>query len=211
MWKIEIIKEISLLRDGIVSVLERRFPNDIITAKGAAEFGEMFKSNLDADLVIIDLNTKIDILHLVQTLKNQVKRVIVWASTVDQEELIQTFQMKCSGYFFNGMEEEELVGAIHKVMAGDSYIHPELAPVLLEDYVKVKANIIERPIGVLSHREWEVLELMSRGMSNEQIGNSLYITDKTVKNHVSSILKKLQVNDRINAVLHALKKHWIAL
>ncbi len=65
-----------------------------------------------------------------------------------------------------------------------------------------------RPVGVFTNREWDVMSLLIQGYSNEKIGNHLYITEKTVKNHISSILRKLNVPDRTNAVLAALKNEW---
>lgn len=133
------------------------------------------------------------------------------ASSVTHFLLIKTFKMRLNGYFYNGMESQELTNAIDHIINSQTFIHPSLSNVLLEDYTTNKKTIVpSKPVGLLTRREWKVMELMTKGFRNEQIGNSLYISDKTVKNHVSSILKKFQVVDRTNAVLLALKKRWVA-
>nr|WP_204498302.1 response regulator transcription factor [Aquibacillus albus] len=91
-------------------------------------------------------------------------------------------------------------------------MHSKLAKVLLSDYIKVTSKKeTKRPAGILSKREWEVLECLSKGMKNEEIGKSLFISNKTVNNHVSNILQKLKVNDRTNAVLKAFQNEWLTV
>lgn len=211
MKKIIVIKDASLLREGIIGVLETRLSQCHIKTVSGAEWERGTKRDRVADLVIIDLDTRANIYHMIDEYRQSQTQLIVWASSIDNEDLLKTFKMKLNGYLFNGMEADELIYAINKVLGGDCYIHPELSPVLLNDYVRMNTITKTRPVGVLSRREWEVLELIAQGCSNDQISHELYITDKTVKNHVSSILKKLNVSDRLNAVLFAMKERWIVI
>jgi two-component system response regulator DegU len=110
------------------------------------------------------------------------------------------------------MEKEELLHALNVILVrNEVYIDPKIGEILLYNYLDLLKDLIERPVGILTLREWEVLELLSQGLSNSEIGSRLYIADKTVKNHVSSILNKLNVKDRTGAVVMAIKNNWISL
>ena len=86
-----------------------------------------------------------------------------------------------------------------------------LSPVLLNDYIKTTYNKVKRPNGILTEREWEILEQIVKGNKNSDIAEKLFMSEKTVKNHLLSIFKKLNVTDRTNAVLLAVKNNWFAL
>jgi two-component system response regulator DegU len=204
-----LIKQASLLRVGIVSALEDYYKLNVF-AYGSTEVHAIKHCLNEIDLVLIDLDTPINIIDMIEVCKKKNKKIIVWASSVTHFLLIKTFKMRLNGYFYNGMESQELTNAIDHIINSQTFIHPSLSNVLLEDYTTNKKTIVpSKPVGLLTRREWKVMELMTKGFRNEQIGNSLYISDKTVKNHVSSILKKFQVVDRTNAVLLALKKRWV--
>lgn len=207
------MKQQSPLRVGIVAVLEENF-NKRVLAYDASELDKIYSHLNEVNIVLIDLDTPApaDVLKGVNIAKSQGKKVIVWTSTLDHPYLHETFKMNLDGYFYNGMETDEIIYAIKAIQNSKPYVHPILLRVLLNDYSNYTSPVIsKRPIGLLTRREWDALELMVKGYSNEQIANTLWITDKTVKNHVSSVLKKLGVIDRTNAVILALKNRWFAL
>ncbi|MBN6206727.1 response regulator transcription factor [Ralstonia pickettii] len=108
------------------------------------------------------------------------------------------------------MELNQIKSAINEILNGYSFIHPYFSSIILNEYSRVTNREVTRPLGLLTKREWEILERMSSGYQNEEIANQLLISDKTVKNHVSSILKKLNVKDRTNAVLAAIENNWVS-
>ncbi|WP_163538978.1 response regulator transcription factor [Gracilibacillus sp. YIM 98692] len=204
--RIAIMKEASIYREGLIGVLTKGFPRyEIITI----EPNEHDKLNqYIIDILIIDIDNSENMMPIVNRYATQNKKVIIWTQNMEHENLDDLFKMNLHGYFYNGMEQDELIRAIQKIMTGRSYVHHELTPVLL-GYYRASSNPQEkRPVGVLTNREWEVMELLTQGYSNERIGQHLYITEKTVKNHISSILRKLNVPDRTNAVLTALRNEW---
>lgn len=200
------IKKPSLLREGIIELLKRRWDHERIYACDGSDI-ETYMSNCDIAIIDIDLETSK--LEIIEAFRDLQKKVIVWVSDRQHERLTKLFELGLDGYFYNGMEEQELLDALYIVKTGKKYIHPALSANLLEEYIRIHDKQPNQPLGVLSKREWEVLQLLSKGYNNVDIAASLYLSDKTVKNYVSSILKKLEVPDRTNAVIKALKQKWI--
>lgn len=210
MCNITIIKEKDLVRDIIVEKLEENLPEHSWTALDSNQFQK--KENLiQSDLVIIDLNTNINIQAAIDNFIEQNIRVAIWASDLDDNLLRELFRYGLHGYFYNGMELSELIFATKSMLNDQQYIHPKLSTVLLDDYVKLTRNKPIRPAGILTEQEWKVLEELGKGLNNCSIAKELYISTRTVNNHVSSILKKLHVSDRTNAVIKAIKNNWITL
>ncbi|WP_052345700.1 response regulator transcription factor [Paucisalibacillus sp. EB02] len=210
MCEITLIKEKDLVRDIIVEKLEENLPENTWKAFDTAEFNAL-KNTITSDLVIIDLNTKIDIIATIEDLLEKNVRVAVWTTDIDSPLLRDLFRYGLNGYFYNGMELSELVFATKMMLNDQQYIHTKLSTVLLHDYVKLTRKEPNRPAGILTEQEWNVLEELGRGLNNGSIAKELYISTRTVNNHVSSILKKLHVSDRTNAVIKAIKNNWITL
>lgn len=207
--RIAIVKEPSIFLEGILSVMEVEFPNyDVVTTTpGNIEA-------LDAyiiDLVIFDIDSKENLMPSIQRYLDKNKKVIVWTENMHHPDMAELFSMDLHGYFYNGMEREDLVHAIKRIIAGHPFVNETLAGVLLGTYREKTSKEPQRPVGIFTNREWQVMELLAEGYSNQRISETLYITDKTVKNHISSILRKLNVPDRTNAVLYALKNRWFVI
>ncbi len=122
------------------------------------------------------------------------------------------------------MDADALVDAVKVVAEGGSYLHPKVTHNLVKEYRRLANSDqvggggitgvlqqleIRRPLHLLTRRECEVLQLLADGKSNKSIGETLYISEKTVKNHVSNILQKMNVNDRTQAVVVAIKNGWV--
>ncbi|MNC26896.1 Transcriptional regulatory protein DegU [compost metagenome] len=126
------------------------------------------------------------------------------------------------------MEAESLINAIRSVCEGHAFIHPKVTGKLINQLRRmtylnetgVTTDTVVKEAGVkfiagdnnpLTRREAEVLRLMAEGKSNKMIGEYLFISEKTVKNHVSSILQKMEVDDRTQAVINSIKYGWVTL
>jgi len=151
--------------------------------------------------------------------------LIVLATIVDEEEVFQSFKVGAAAYLTRDISSEELVEVVQKVNQGIFIIeNPILTPSpasslfpALRGY-KQESGIWEEDTPrsevtspTISARELEILGSIARGNSNKEIAKSLKISDQTVKNHITSILKKLSVVDRTSAVVHALGHGWITL
>jgi two-component system, NarL family, response regulator DegU len=136
-------------------------------------------------------------------------KVATWSTTSNEKQLLSILQLNLDGYFIAEMEQNDLRIAFENIIKGNKYVHPYISTILLNEYERLSNSLVQRPIGLLTKREWEILDKMTNGYSNNAIANELNITDKTVKNHVSSILQKLKTKDRTNAVIVAIKNKWV--
>ncbi|HET7640348.1 MAG TPA: response regulator transcription factor, partial [Ktedonobacteraceae bacterium] len=139
----------------------------------------------------------------------------------DEERLFQAIKVGASAYYTRNITPEELKEAVRRVSHGEYLINddvlskPQLASRVLKSFRELSVEEEEPPgkdtYSPLSSREVEILDYIARGNSNKEIAKSLKISDQTVKNHITSILKKLSVNDRTAAVVHALRHGWIKM
>ncbi|WP_144469421.1 response regulator [Bacillus thuringiensis] len=134
-------------------------------------------------------------------------KVIVLTSFSDQAHVLPALRAGASGYILKDVEPDQLVEAIRSAYKGNIQLHPDIANALLSQTLPVEEKEEEPSIqvNVLTARENEVLQLLAKGMSNKEIASVLVITEKTVKAHVSSILSKLNLSDRTQAALYAVK------
>ncbi|AYF09338.1 MULTISPECIES: response regulator [Bacillus] len=134
-------------------------------------------------------------------------KVIVLTSFSDQAHVLPALRAGASGYILKDVEPDQLVEAIRSAYKGNIQLHPDIANTLLSQTLPVEEKEEESSIqvDVLTARENEVLQLLAKGMSNKEIASVLVITEKTVKAHVSSILSKLNLSDRTQAALYAVK------
>jgi DNA-binding NarL/FixJ family response regulator len=148
--------------------------------------------------------------------------VVILTPSEDEERLFQSIKVGAAAYCTRNITADELIEAVRKVSRGEYLINddvlskPQLASRVLKSFREL--TVEEEDNGEpkdfyspLSGREVEILDYIARGNSNKEIAKSLKISDQTVKNHITSILKKLSVSDRTAAVVHALRHGWIKI
>ncbi|CAM4076880.1 LuxR family transcriptional regulator [Bacillus manliponensis] len=158
------------------------------------------------DVVLMDLSMpEMDGIEATKYIKedNPSIKVLVLTSFSDQDHVLPALQAGASGYILKDVEPDQLVEAIRSAYKGNIQLHPDIANVLLLQGMPKQKN--EMQFESLTSRENEVLKLLAKGMSNKEIAAVLTITEKTVKVHVSNILNKLDVADRTQAALYAVK------
>ena len=165
----------------------------------------------DIDLAILDVDHIEDSHNLIDRLKHKKAKIGILVSNVEKEETLALLRLNLDAYFHTQMDQTEFNRAIDYVLKGNKYIHSNLTNYILKDYARLAGNIIERPVRLLSNREWEILEQMVKGYSNKMIGENLLISERTVKNHISSIFRKINVEDRTSAVVKAIRNNWVML
>ncbi|HLR08523.1 MAG TPA: response regulator transcription factor [Bacillota bacterium] len=211
MGSIAFIKQSNLLNKGIVKLLQRKTPEYQIKTYDQAHYDSICHKEHRPDIVVIAMNASTNIYNLVEHFSAFDIKIAVESSETESNALTELFKLGLHGYLYKDMGVNELQFAFKTILSGRQYIHPQLSPVLLNDYIRITRRKQTRPEGLLSEREWEVLEQITKGKSNSEIGKDLFIATKTVNAHVGSILKKLHVPDRTNAALLAIKKNWFAL
>src|SRR5690625_496148 len=165
----------------------------------------------ELDLTILDINNLSDYEKIIDRLVNANAKIGILLSSDDKEEVLKLLKLNLDGYFHSEMDEVEFNRAVNHVLKGNKYIHSTFTNYILKDYARLTGKTIERPVRLLSNREWEILEQMVKGYSNKIIGENLLISERTVKNHISSIFRKINVDDRTNAVVKAIRNNWVML
>lgn len=197
-----------LVREGICKLLELYENIEVVAEAGDGLETVTKVRDKMPDLVLLDLNMpRMDGITTIRKIKEISPQVKVLILTIhDGEEYIyEVIRAGAEGYIQKDVKPDELKDSIERVIKGE-----KVFPRSIERQVSETA-VQQREIEELSAREHEVLELLAQGMSNRNIAETLFISEKTVKNHVSNILKKLSVNDRTQAVIVALKLGLVKL
>ncbi|MCX7923422.1 MAG: response regulator transcription factor [Clostridia bacterium] len=199
----------SMVRQGLKQILE--LEDDIVVIAQAANGDEAVKLAKEhkPDVILMDINMPgTNGLQAIKELKQDSHpfKIIVLTIHQDREYLFKTLQMGSEGYVLKDAEPLVLIEAIRSVHRGQSYIQPNMTKELVKEFNRVTLHEKDKnDENALTSREVEVLELIAEGMINKEIAKHLYISEKTVKNHVSNIFKKLNVSDRTQAAIYAFK------
>ncbi|AUS85385.1 response regulator transcription factor [Lysinibacillus sp. HST-98] len=221
MTKIIIVDDHQLFREGVKRILDFEDTFDVV-AEGddGTDVVTLYAEN-EPDVVLMDINMpgKNGVEATAELITEFPDAKVIMLSIHDDETYV-THALKSGalGYMLKEMDADEIVEAIKVVANGGSYLHPKVTKNLVAEFKRLsehenKGNFhqteIRRPFHLLTKRECEVLQLLTDGQSNRTIGETLFISEKTVKNHVSSILQKMNVNDRTQAVVTAIKNGWV--
>lgn len=202
----------SMIREGLKNLLELDGDIKVIAeAENGVECLEQL-NQYSPDVLLLDINMpKMNGLEVLQNIKERHLKVKVLVLTVhnEVEYLMKAIDIGVEGYILKDSESDELKKAINAVYSGETYIQPNLIP-------RLNAKMIEKnkyvdKIECLTNRELEVLKLLSVGMFNKEIAENLSISERTVKNHVSNIFKKLEVTDRTQAAVFAIRNNLIQI
>ena len=204
--KTMLVDDHALLRKGLKLIIETE--NDMKIIAEAKDGDEAIKKALflKPDIILMDIN--MPVLNGLESLKRicELKlpcRVIMLTADIKKEHIITATKFGARGYLLKDCEPLNLIKAIREVYLGRSYIDLTVANILAYGNMKEEDHekSIKDKINMLSKREYEVLVLLSEGHNNKTIGNELFISEKTVKNHITQIFKKLEVSDRVQAAL----------
>lgn len=217
-----VVDDHPLYRRGILWSLEEE--SDIAVAGEAANGHEAIEKadSLSPDVVILDINLpEVNGIEVARILKRRNPRVGIVVVTMheDDEQLFNAIRVGAAAYCTKDVDASHITNIVRRVARGEYLInenvlsHPFVASRVLDQFREL-ARIDQTAGSVfspLTPREVEILDCVARGHSNKEIAEILGISDQTVKNHITSILRKLQVNDRTQAVIYALRHGWIKL
>ncbi|HKM38680.1 MAG TPA: response regulator transcription factor [bacterium] len=212
--RVLIVDDHPVVRTGIKKVVELEDDILIVAEAGTAEAAMKQVVLIEPDVVLMDLDLPDKSgIEITAEIKDQFPDIGVVALTVhdDRDHLLKMVQAGAAGYVLKDVEPGELVGAIRAVNEGNSYMSPPAAKKLMGEFTRMANGREEKKLDGLTAREEEVLLLLADGRSNKQIGAALDISEKTVKNHVTSIFRKIKVGDRTEAALYAIRKGLVEL
>lgn len=210
--KVMLVDDHVLMREGIKQLLEFDGSIEVVAQAGNGEECLQKLKTCKPDVLLLDINMPkkngIEVLEEIKAKNIQVKVLILTVHS-EVEYLIKAVDIGVDGYILKDSESAELKKAIHTVLSGESYIQPKLIPTLNN---KLFARDMDKEkIASLTSRELEVLIQVANGMFNKEIATNLNISERTVKNHISNIFKKIDVSDRTQAAVFAIKNDIIKL
>jgi DNA-binding NarL/FixJ family response regulator len=207
--RVLVVDDHDLFRTGLRNLLEEEGVNVV----GEAENGEAairLASDLAPDVVIMDLNMPgaggVETTRRLSSLA-PLSRVVVLTISADDDDVMNAVMAGACGYLLKDSSIQELIAGIRAASEGESLISPQIAAKVLQQ-LRAQSKDTDAAATIraeLSDRELEVLKLIANGKDNAQIARELYISPKTVKNHISNILMKLQIENRIQAAVYAVR------
>jgi DNA-binding NarL/FixJ family response regulator len=220
--KILLVDDHALFRVGMRQILEREADIDIVGEAEDARDAFTLAVELSPDIILLDLSLPAPGgIETTQRIKREVPSagIIALAVAEDEDQLFDAIKAGAAAFVLKDVSPEDLVTIIRRVRAGEYLINdkvfarPTVASRVLKEFRELAVYGQESaPIfAPLSPREVEILDNIAKGMTNKQVAYALTISEQTVKNHMSSILRKLSVNDRTQAVVYAMKQGWIRI
>lgn len=206
--KVMLVDDHALIREGIKQILE--LEDDIVVVGQAGDGEEAFeKANVvKPEVILLDIN--MPSLNGIETLRKFKdlgieSKIIMLTIHEDREYIMKTLRLGADGYILKDSSADSFIQGVRDVVNGKQYIQPKIAD--LANLCSNKDNSDLDRINSLTKREYEVLTLIAEGLNNKDIALKIFISEKTVKNHVSNIFKKLNLNDRVQAAIFAYKNN----
>ncbi len=207
--RVMIADDHAMVRQGLKTILELEEDICVVSQASNGEEAVAMAKKVGPDIILMDINMPvINGLQAIKMLKQEPVnyKIIVLTLHQDREYLFKTLQLGCEGYVLKDAESSVLIEAIRNVYRDQTYIQPNMTGELVKEFNRVTLYEQDKSIvNNLTNREVEVLKLIAEGMINKEIAKTLFISEKTVKNHISNIFKKLDVNDRTQAAIYAFK------
>lgn len=205
MIRILLVDDHTLFRSGISALLATQDDIDVVGEAGEGSEALKLVQTLQPDIMLLDLNmpglSGLEVLKL--TLEdNPQQAVIMLTLSEESSDLLRALQLGAKGYLLKNSDVDYLVNALRLVAQGGTAIHPDMAGCLVAGLRQLKKEEVEEK-EQLTPREKEVLQLVATGQSNKEIARSLDIGESTVKFHIQSILRKLNLSSRVQAAVYA--------
>lgn len=196
----------SMIREGLKQLLELDGDIKVIAEANNGKDCLEKLNTYHPDVLLLDINMpEMNGLQVLEILKERKADIKVLVLTVhnEVEYLLKAVEIGISGYMLKDSNSSELKNAIFSIIEGEDYIQPSLIPMLNSKLLEMDSDKVK--LDLLTRREYEVLKLLTEGMFNKEIAMKLNISERTVKNHVSNIFKKIEVTDRTQAAVFAIR------
>lgn len=205
--KISIVDDHDIIRQGLKRIISFEEDMNIVCEAENGEKALKLLNEYQFDILLLDFNMPIingiDVLRKMKENGEKIK-VIMLTVESDKKTIKEAINIGADGYMLKDSAGTEIVNAIRLVNSGEKYIDKSLVSVLFSNMKindKIKVSILDN----LSKREVEVLREISKGLSNKEIGEELFLSEKTVKNYATSIFRKINVDDRVHATILAIE------
>jgi DNA-binding NarL/FixJ family response regulator len=207
--RVAIVDDHPIFREGVAFTIRSSQAFEIVAEGACADEAVRIAKELLPDLILLDVSMPgggIDAARAISAACPVVK-VIMLTVSEQEEDVTQALEAGANGYILKGTSGTDLLTTLQSVSRGESYVSPGLAARLLAVSMR---NVRQQPRPSeqvdLTKREEQILELVARGLTNKEIANTLTISEKTVKHYMTNVMQKLQVRNRVEAVLALQKK-----
>jgi DNA-binding NarL/FixJ family response regulator len=208
--RVLVVDDHPVVRQGLRSFLSSRGGIEVVGEAADADDAVAQAGRLLPDVVLLDLmmpgGGTTRAIGNIRAL-SPTPRVLVLTSFGTEDQVLAAVRAGAAGYVLKDVAPAELEAAVHTVHRGGAVLDPQVAGAVMDEVARGGGG---RPVDELTPREREVLALLARGLTNRQLADALFVSEKTVKTHVSSILSKLHLADRTQAALFAVR-HGVAL
>jgi len=201
--RILVIDDHPLLRDGVVSTLNNAGHITVVGDGGDYDAALRLATQLMPDIILLDVsmpgggvNAARDIHAAMPVIK-----IVMLTVSESEQDVMDALKAGASGYILKGVSGTELIRIVTNIYAGDSYITPSLAANLLFYSTQESTSEDAALFADLNNRETQILNLLAEGLSNKEIAEKIFLSEKTVKHYMTNILHKLQVRNRVEAAL----------
>jgi DNA-binding NarL/FixJ family response regulator len=212
MIRVLLVDDQALFREGLRTLLSIRPDLEVVGEAENGREGVELAARLRPDVILMDLRMPVlnGVAATEQLQKEQPESKVIVLTTFDDDEYVfDGLRAGAIGYLLKDVSSDKLVEAIRAAAAGESFLEPSIAAKVVAEFTRISggkrpSTAAEQPlVDPLSERELEILAVLAGGASNREIAQQLYITEGTVKNHITNILGKLGVRDRTQAALKA--------
>jgi len=206
MITVLIVDDQAMVRGGLRLILEAEDDINVIAEAENGEEGVRLARREKPDVVLMDVRMPVmDGLEATRQITEQIERTrVIVLTTFDLDEYVYgALRNGASGFLLKDADGDQLVEAVRVIASGDALIAPSVTRRLISEFADRPALAEIKGIDELTEREAEVLGLVAQGLANAEIGETLFVSESTVKTHVSHILTKLQLRDRVQAVVAA--------
>lgn len=201
-----------LIREGLRRILELDPQLKVVEEVGDGQGAINQARQLAPDVILMDLKMPgTDGIEASRVIRREFPEIrIIILTVAEDDDMLEVIRAGACGYLLKDVEPSELLKAIHTVFEGRPAFHPIVTSRLLGEYNRLSMPVRkDDEISMLTEREKEVLGLIAQGESNKNIAHKLFISEKTVKNHITSIFRKLKVEDRTQAAIFAIKRRMV--
>jgi DNA-binding NarL/FixJ family response regulator len=211
--RVVVVDDHPLFREGVANIIGNEADLEVVGQGASADEAIKLAHDLLPDVILLDVDMPgngIEAARKIAQVYPVIKMIVLTVSETE-EHLVSAIKAGAKAYILKGVAGRELIRILRGVLAGESYVPPALAATLLIEMSKpvARARSSDENLDELTEREHEILELLSKGLSNKEIGEKLFLTEKTIKHYVTNILQKLQVRNRVEAALLAQKSGWL--
>jgi RNA polymerase sigma factor (sigma-70 family) len=200
----------TLFRDGLAGIISGTEEFEVVGQAGTMQEAVELARDLLPDIILLDIDMPGGGLEAARIVAQDcpVTRIVILTSSEEDDHLIRALKIGARAYILKGVAARELLRILRAVWAGESYVPPMLAASLLLEMREANSQQKQAasPLEELTPREREILEGLAAGLSNKEIGEKLFLSEKTVKHYMTNILQKLQVRNRVEAALLAQKE-----